>query len=57
MGWSGIFLGQTYPLPLVKTILESVMEKGDRTQREIARSHFDRLFGRTVSFGKDGPGP
>ncbi len=40
-----------YPLPLVKTILESVMEKGDRTQREIARSHFDRLFGRTVSFG------
>lgn len=41
-----------YPLPLVKTILESVIEKGDRTQREIARSHFDRLFGRTVSLGE-----
>ncbi len=40
-----------YPLPLVKTILQTVLERGDATQRRIAQSHFDRFFGRILTWG------
>ncbi len=40
-----------YPLPLVKTVLETVLERGDSTQRRIAQSHYDRFFGRVFTWG------
>lgn len=40
-----------YPLPLVKTILQTVLERGDSTQRRIAQSHYDRFFGRVFTWG------
>lgn len=33
-----------YPLPLVKSILESVIENGDETQQKIAKTHYTRIF-------------
>ncbi|HKL87261.1 MAG TPA: hypothetical protein VJ861_13090 [Treponemataceae bacterium] len=40
-----------YPLQIVKKILETVIEKGDKTQQEIAQNHYDRFFGRSLSVG------
>lgn len=40
-----------YPLPLVKEILESVIEKGDSVQRAIAQSHYQRFFSRIYTIG------
>jgi len=40
-----------YPLPLVKSVLEAVLERGDATQRRIAQSHYDRFFGRALTWG------
>lgn len=37
-----------YPLPVVKNILQQVMDRGDREQRYIARSHYRRLFGKAI---------
>lgn len=40
-----------YPLHLVKAILQQVSEKGDNTQRRIAESHYQRIFGRILTYG------
>ncbi len=40
-----------YPLPLVRSILEQVLARGDTTQRRIAQSHFDRFFSRSFTWG------
>lgn len=40
-----------YPLPLVKSILETVLARGDATQRKIAQSHYDRFFERSFTWG------
>lgn len=40
-----------YPLPLVRSILETVLERGDSKQRALAQSHYNRFFSRSVSFG------
>lgn len=40
-----------YPLQLVSSILESVLAQGDATQRKIAKSHYDRFFGRSFTWG------
>lgn len=40
-----------YPLPLVKSILETVLDGGDSIQRRIAQSHYDRFFGRAFTWG------
>jgi len=43
-----------YPLPLVKSILETVVEKGDAYQRKVAEAHHRRIFGRILSYGGKG---
>lgn len=43
-----------YPLPLVKSILESVIENGDETQQKIARTHHARFFGSAWYAGTKG---
>jgi hypothetical protein len=40
-----------YPLQLVKEILQTVIERGDSTQKKMAETHYKRFFGRTVTFG------
>lgn len=40
-----------YPQPLVKSILDQVIERGDSTQRQIAESHYKRIFGRVLTYG------
>jgi len=40
-----------YPLQLVKTILETVTERGDPVQKRIAESHYRRIFGRIITVG------
>lgn len=40
-----------YPLQLVKTILQTVIDKGDATQSRIARTHYNRFFGKILSVG------
>ena len=40
-----------YPLQLVKSILDQVITKGDATQRQIAETHYKRIFGRALSIG------
>ncbi|MBN2810496.1 MAG: hypothetical protein JXP39_01230, partial [Spirochaetales bacterium] len=36
---------------MVKEILQIVLEKGDNSDRAIAREHLDRIFGRVMSPG------
>lgn len=48
---SGLPAVRPYPLQIVKQILQTVIEKGDSTQRDIAKNHYERFFGRSVSFG------
>lgn len=38
-----------YPLQLVKTILEAVIEKGNTAQQQSARQYYSRFFGRVFS--------
>ena len=40
-----------YPLQVVREILQTVIEKGDKTQQDIAKNHYERFFGKSVSFG------
>ncbi len=40
-----------YPLPLVRSILEKVIERGDAVQRDIAEAHYKRFFGRILTWG------
>lgn len=40
-----------YPLQLVKTILNTVIEKGDLVQKEIAQAHYDRFFTKQMFIG------
>ncbi|MCD1654891.1 hypothetical protein K7J14_09290 [Treponema zuelzerae] len=40
-----------YPMQMVKEILQIVLEKGDNSDRAIAREHLDRIFGRVMSPG------
>lgn len=40
-----------YPLVMVKSILNTVIEKGDATQRKIAEEHYHRFFGRILTYG------
>jgi len=40
-----------YPQQLVKVILEDVIAKGDAVQRQIAESHYQRFFGRHLTYG------
>lgn len=40
-----------YPLQMVKQILNTVIEKGDRTQRLIAEAYYRRYFGRVMTIG------
>lgn len=40
-----------YPLQLVKTILNTVIENGDFVQKEIAQAHYDRFFTKKIFLG------
>ena len=40
-----------YPLQLVKSILQTVIEKGDATQSRIAETHYKRFFGKIFAAG------
>lgn len=40
-----------YPQQLVKSILDQVIARGDSTQRQIAESHYKRIFGRVLTYG------
>ena len=38
-----------YPSNLIKSILETVMEKGDRNDREVAEYEYRRIFGKSIN--------
>jgi len=40
-----------YPLPLVRSVLQQVIKRGDAVQRDIAESHYKRFFGRILTLG------
>ncbi len=45
-----------YPSNLIKSILETVMEKGDKTDREVAEYEYRRIFGKSLNLYVTGAG-
>ncbi len=45
-----------YPSNLIKSILETVMEKGDSSDREVAEYEYNRIFGKSINLYVTGAG-